>query len=205
MPISHSPSRRSRGVAVAPLPAEPLGAGAIGLDDVARRERRARGRILLGLVPDAAQLDRVHARCAAASSSIAHSSAKVPTASPGARMNVFATMSMLTLSCDIELEGSPRRRRCRAGRSERLGQRVVRASSPTMPVWISASKRPSALRAERHALLGHGAPADRSGTRLRATARCAPAAARASCRRRASTWWLPQRPCRRTRRRRRAR
>ena len=42
MPISHSPSRRAPGVATALAPAEALGAGAPGLDDVARGEAAGR-------------------------------------------------------------------------------------------------------------------------------------------------------------------
>ena len=60
MPTSHSPSRVAPGAGLRRLPAEPFGAGAPSLDDMARREGQTRGRVLVRLVEEA-QLDRIDA------------------------------------------------------------------------------------------------------------------------------------------------
>ena len=174
---------------IALAPAEPLGAGAIGLDDVARGE---------GQCP---RSDPSRARCgcaarsgpcraASASSSIAHSSAKVPTDSPGARMKVLASMSSSTAS-DVELErvggiGAARRQ------DERLGHGVVPRSSRSCRCGSALSKRAVRLGADRDPLLGRGCARRRCGTRPRATARSdrAPGELR---RRRGQDLVLPQR------------
>ena len=79
---------------VPPIPAEPLRTRAPSFDDVARRERQAGGRIFFRLVAQA-ELDRVHPEL---DRQLVDSSAKVPTDSPGARMNVFASMVIATVS-----------------------------------------------------------------------------------------------------------
>ena len=91
----------------------------------------------------------------------AHSSANVPTDSPGARMKVLATMSIVA-DLDVELEAVCAYRRCCAATMNGSGKSLCGSSAPT-PVWIMASKRPSASRADRHPLLGERCARRRRG------------------------------------------
>ena len=200
MPISHSPSRRAprRGVALGPAEA---------LRPRRRRPRRggarrtARRDVGSARARCAAAARSGRCPCSCASSSIALSSANVPTDSPGARMKVLATMSSVGhLLRDVEASGGIEV----AGREgELLGAVVVRRSSPATPVWISASSLPSlSAPSATRCSVGVRPPTRRktpsrdSASRTGRPASFAAAAAR--------IWWF-HRPCRRTRRRRRAR
>ena len=77
----------------------------------------------------------------AASSSTAHSSANVPTASPGARMNVLGSMSMRAASTSSRM--APAAYVQRVPRMNGSGK-LLWWLMTVRPVWISASKRPSA-------------------------------------------------------------
>ena len=156
MPTSHSPSRRVPGCGSALVPAEALGARRARPRRCGARRRAGprsgsfsgslRMRSSIGSMPSCS-----------ASSSIAHSSAKVPTDSPGARMKVLASMSM-SATCTSSLKLPAAYRRC-VGQDERLGQVVVRGHRRHAGVdqRVEAAVR---LRADRDALLGRGAPAD---------------------------------------------
>ena len=76
-----------------------------------------------------------------ASSSTALSSAKLPTASPGARMKVLESMSIST-ACTPSLR-LPAPYRHMAGKMNGSGRALCWVFT-VVPVWISASKRPSA-------------------------------------------------------------
>jgi len=98
MPTSHSPSRRVPGTllrAAQPKRSAPVRHASVmwrdekGSPDVGSLSGSLRSRSAIGSMSSAT-----------ASSSIADSSAKVPTDSPGARMNVLASMFIFTVSTD---------------------------------------------------------------------------------------------------------